>query len=109
MSGSRLLGSILSIVVAVVATALLPDSLPVSRVDWQGWSIVSPLAVVAAWLAAWAWLGNRRYVAVTGHLVSLLAPWGYLYPFTLTATALAIAAAFILGPDRSALTNSLQE
>ncbi len=77
----------------MLATAFyMRDPVSVSS-DWWMDALLQRAAVVAAWIAVVAWLMNRRLLAVPMHLVSVFAPWGYLYPMQLLAIVLAFVAA----------------
>jgi asparagine N-glycosylation enzyme membrane subunit Stt3 len=60
--------------------------------DWSGWLIIQPVVAVAAWLGFAAWLTERWALAAVCFLVTVIAPWGFLYVGALLALGLAIVA-----------------
>lgn len=87
------LGIVASLVVAFAATALMLDG--VADLGIGPWWLYPGdvfVAFAAAWAAPFAWATERRLLAIPAHLVTLLAPWGFLYFAPLLAIMLALAA-----------------
>lgn len=57
-----------------------------------GYPALGFVSVAGAWGAFAAWVSDNRLLAVPGHLLSVFAPWGYLYPIPLLAVLLALTA-----------------
>ncbi|HET7482435.1 MAG TPA: hypothetical protein VFK89_06180 [Actinomycetota bacterium] len=94
---------VVSVLIAVVATGLtISEWNTIGRGDWQGWRILFPLAVAGSWLAVVGWATDRRLIAVPGHILSLGAPWGYLYLLPLVAVILALIAGATFRTGRNA-------
>ncbi|MDT5200062.1 MAG: hypothetical protein QOH34_1584 [Mycobacterium sp.] len=88
------IGVALCLAVAVTLTALLRSFFhSFGPRDWQGWRIVEPIAVTAAWGAAIAWALSAWRTATICLLATLIGPWGYLYPGPLLVLILACGAA----------------
>ena len=87
-------GVALCAIVACALTILLPSFLHgLGAVDWAGWRIVGPGAVLAGWLAVAAWALRKWWVAAVCLLLTLIGPWGYLYPGAVLALVLSGVAA----------------
>ena len=87
------IASIASLLIAIAATAMLAIDLTSTELEggW-GYPALGFISVFGAWGAFAAWVSDKRLLAVPGHLLSVFAPWGYLYPIPLVAILLAIAA-----------------
>lgn len=81
-----------SAAIAIAASILLADYLPASSRLFWGYPALAYVAVAGAWFATLAWAIDRRMLAVPGHILSIFAPWGYLYPLPVLAAVLALIA-----------------
>ena len=93
-----------SATIAIAASILLADHLPTGSRLFGGYPALAYLAVAGAWLATIAWAKDRRLLAVPGHILSILAPWGYLYPLPLLAVVLALIAGATFRTNRGSVS-----
>jgi hypothetical protein len=68
--------------------------------EWDGWPALSVIVLVASWVNVFAWLGGRWVAVVVCSLLTIAAPWGFIYPGILAGPILAIAAGLHWARDR---------
>jgi len=102
MSAFKGFAVISSAAIAAVASVLLADYLPAAGDNEWGYPALGYAAVIAAWVACISWAIDQRLLAVPSHILSVFAPWGYLYPVPLLAVILAIAAGATFKSSRQA-------
>ncbi len=99
-------GAVVGLVVAVASSVQLPGALAsLTDVDWQGWYVMQPAAVTAAWIGIVAWWFGRWLLAAIAFAIAVVGPWGFLWPGAVASLALAISAgmrAVRREPSRSA-------
>jgi hypothetical protein len=96
MTRGQFAGFVLAVIQALAVTWLVFASVTdLGPNDWQGWAVIEPLTVLAAWLTAFAWWRRLRVLAVPAALLTLLAPWGFIYFGPMLAVGLAIAGVFL--------------
>lgn len=61
--------------------------------DWNGWPLLSVIVLVAAWLNVLAWAMRLWPLAAICGLLTVAAPWGFIYPGIVLGPILAVAAA----------------
>ena len=91
-----------SAAVAAVASVLLADYLPTAGDNVWGYPALGYAAVIAAWVACISWAIDLRLLAVPAHILSVFAPWQYLYPLPLLAVVLALLAGATFKTSRTA-------
>ncbi len=99
MTSGRAVASILSVLIGLATIVLWVDS-----PHWPNPAIDVVLMVVSvggASLAAYAWIADRRLLAVPGHIATLFVPWGFIYFGPLLAIILALAAGATFQQDRA--------
>ncbi len=60
--------------------------------DWDGWPALSVIVLVASWVNVLAWLAGRWGTVVVFSLLTIAAPWGFIYPGIVAGPILAISA-----------------
>lgn len=100
MTRGQILGIVLASLQAITIAWVAEDLGWTWRLsDWEGWPVLSIAVLVAAGLSVVAWLLRLRWLAVPTSLLTLFAPWGFIYYGPILAVGLAIAGVF-LRPQR---------
>lgn len=100
MSRAQMVGVALATLQATTATFLAAAFLEdISPADWYWWQVIQPMVVVAALANVYAWARRIRGLAVPASLLTLLAPWGFIYYGPILAVGLAIGAVFLHQPS----------
>lgn len=98
------LGIVVSLVQAVSVTWLAAIAeWSWSFSEWAGWPVVSVIVPIAAWVNVAAWICRFRWIVIPAALLTILAPWGFIYHGPLFAIALSIAGVFLQPANRTPL------
>jgi hypothetical protein len=84
--------AVISSAVVALSGSLLLAVDPLTTHLFFGYPTLGYLAVGGSWVATLCWATDRRLLAVPAHIVSVFAPWGYLYPLPVAAVVLALLA-----------------
>lgn len=96
MSRGQIVGFVLATLQAVTIAWVAEDLGWSWRLsDWQGWPLLSGAVLIAAGLSVGAWLLRLRWLAVPTSLLTLFAPWGFIYYGPILAVGLAIGGVFM--------------